>query len=507
MHSSAAVLVAAALVRIILTFYGAWQDASFDVKYTDIDYEVVTDAARHVATGGSPYERHTFRYTPLLAYLLLPNITVHKIFGKLLFAAADIAAALLLLHSSQADPTRVPAARSACCGRRPLDAGAVSLAVWLFNPYTATISTRGSSDALVTCMQLLTLHLLRLSGGYAASDRPAPVACDSAARLEGVARALPAVQHGVRAPPDCAPDGQPSRPTGAAEQSSLPGACACTHPSGSVQIPFMRLREGLALGAAGAVYGLLVHWRVFPVIYGPSLVLHLWHRSSPARRPVLVWTTRCLVFGVAALAVFCGLGLHFHQLYGAAFLHETFLYHAARHDPRHNFSPHFLFTYLRHFAPAAADGAAAARAGLAWWQDAGRFTTALTAATVVGMAARYARNLDVCWLLTTIAFVAFNKVSTAQYFVWYLGLLPLVLPRLAPARSAPLVLAAVFWLSAQLNWLAWAYLLEFQGQSIHVVVWINSLIFLVAHTGVILGLMRAFEPPPRDPAQLQKKLV
>ena len=59
-ESSTMIAVAAAL-RLALIIYGNWQDKNFAVKYTDIDYEVFTDAARHVFDGGSPYERATFR--------------------------------------------------------------------------------------------------------------------------------------------------------------------------------------------------------------------------------------------------------------------------------------------------------------------------------------------------------------------------------------------------------------------------------------------------------------
>lgn len=36
---------------------------------TDIDYKVYTDAAFYE----SPYDRHTYRYSPILAYLMIFN--------------------------------------------------------------------------------------------------------------------------------------------------------------------------------------------------------------------------------------------------------------------------------------------------------------------------------------------------------------------------------------------------------------------------------------------------
>lgn len=98
------------------------------------------------------------RYTPLLAYLLVPNITVHIAWGKVLFALADIAAALLIWKRvarkcTEADypPSQVDSVAS------------LALSAWLFNPYTATISTRGNGDSLVVLQQLLVLILLQHS--------------------------------------------------------------------------------------------------------------------------------------------------------------------------------------------------------------------------------------------------------------------------------------------------------------------------------------------------------
>ena len=147
----------ATLLRLALLLYGAYQDVHSALKYTDIDYLVFSDAARSVSRGVSPYARDTYRYTPLLAWLLVP--TAHPplfSFGKLLFAAADLVAGWLilrLLRRRRASGGGAGGAGSEMVVERD---GAFA-ALWLWNPMVAAISTRGSSEGL---LGVLTMALL-----------------------------------------------------------------------------------------------------------------------------------------------------------------------------------------------------------------------------------------------------------------------------------------------------------------------------------------------------------
>lgn len=127
--------------------YGEWQDKNMVVKYTDIDYHVFTDAARHVVEGDSPYLRPTYRYTPLLSLLLTPNISLHMCFGKVLFVLFDVLAGYLLY--------KIICVRS-CSYHR-----AVSFSwMWLFNPVACTVSSRGNAEAIMATLVLATIYFV-----------------------------------------------------------------------------------------------------------------------------------------------------------------------------------------------------------------------------------------------------------------------------------------------------------------------------------------------------------
>jgi len=135
------------LFRVALILYGEMQDRYLNVKYTDIDYHVFSDGARHFTEGNSPFLRETYRYTPLLAILLSPNIFLFYSFGKVIFVICDVLCGVLIREILLL--RGINGTLSLFCS-----------AVWLLNPVTATVSSRGNAEPLITGLILLTVYLL-----------------------------------------------------------------------------------------------------------------------------------------------------------------------------------------------------------------------------------------------------------------------------------------------------------------------------------------------------------
>lgn len=86
------------------------------------------------------------------------------------------------------------------------------------------------------------------------------------------------------------------------------------------------------------------------------------------------------------------------------------------------------------------------------------------------------------------------QVCTAQYFVWWFGLLPLILPQLDAGWSTGIMMPGILWVLAQLHWLAWAYLLEFQGKSVHLQVWGASIVMFAASVHLLCRFIACTKP-------------
>ena len=238
-------------------------------------------------------------------------------------------------------------------------------------------------------------------------------------------------------------------------------------------------------GRAAAVWlGLAVHLRLYPALYLPSLLLCLdedycaggaqcdcglkgpaWMaapldaatravsllcRPVPSACPPAAATRHRLMFALVCASTFCAAFAVCAALYGRAFVAESVAHHIGRVDTRHNFSLLFYPLYLAQQQQSNTAAAASLAA----------FVPQLALSALCSW--RLSRDPSLCLLVQTLLFVCFNKVVTAQYFVWYVSLLPLVLP-FTRLPSPLLVALSLAWLLAELHWLSWAYRVELLG--------------------------------------------
>ncbi|EXJ75974.1 phosphatidylinositol glycan, class M [Cladophialophora psammophila CBS 110553] len=370
------VFISAFLLRAALLVYGIHQDSVSALKYTDIDYYVFTDAARAVSRHSSPYDRATYRYTPLLAWILLPTswggLWFH--FGKALFALSDLIAGWLILRLLK---------RQRLEEQRALKYAAV----WLLNPMVANISTRGSSEGLLCVLVMALLWAF----------------------------------------------------------------------------------ETKKIVLSGLLLGLCVHFKIYPFIYGASM---LWALETPSSNPsaatklqvALQFINRSrILLLLTSISTFTALNLLMYNTYGFPFLQHTFFHHLTRIDHRHNFSPYNTLLYLSS-AQAANPTYANLRSSISFESLA--FIPQLLLSTILIPIGLAKRDLPTTMLAQTLAFVTFNKVCTSQYFLWYLIFLPLHLPNSSLLARPPLgVTALVLWVLGQAVWLQQGYRLEFLGKS------------------------------------------
>lgn len=333
LFTSSIIFTSATALRIIFLLYGLLHDTFSPLPYTDIDYFVFTDAARYVHDGHSPYFRETYRYTPLLAWLLYPTAwpgSAWFSFGKVLFAISDIVAGWLILL----------VLRSPAGGSMTTDRALKFASIWLLNPMVATISTRGSSEGMLAVMVVALLWAV--------------------------------------------------------------------------------LNRKIVL--AGLLLGLAVHFKIYPFIYGISIIWYLeptspspnkqasqLYKQSPPKpilQKVLAFLTPTrITFLFASLTTFTALNILMYAIYSKPFLVHTYLHHLTRIDHRHNFSPYNTLLHLSSALPASTNSIKFGSLA---------FVPQLALSAVFIPLALAKKDLAGTMLAQTFAFVAFNKVCTSQ---------------------------------------------------------------------------------------------
>lgn len=381
----------ALLIRILLILVGEWQDRNLSIPYTDVDYEVVTDAAQLIVQGDSPYNRATYRYSPLLAYILIPNILVFQCWGKVLFSIADLAVGRCL----QSILTRNGLSSGAALGYASL---------WLLNPLSINVSTRGSFDAVTSALVLGTTALLEDSLCWAA-----------------------------------------------------------------------------------IAFGLVVHLRIYPIIYAPAFVLHIAgsgqftarKQSSRMNAATGAWrnlfSRRPMIFALLSATTFLLCTVVCTWTFGMDFLRDAMLYHLTRTDNRHNYSIYWYWIYLDY------------RAHHRWLLGLAAFVP--QAALLMAAAGLLFRDLALCIFVQTSTFVFFNKVFTGQYMTWYLCFVPIIAPRLIPGPKTVRLLCG--WVCALVLWLFVAWNLEMRGLNTFCPLWICSVSFFVMNLVTLNSCLRA----------------
>jgi hypothetical protein len=354
---------------------------------------------------------------------MVPNLVLYPASGKVLFCIADLVAADIVWSLVAADHGEQTGWPALCA------------ALWLFNPLTAAVSTRGNAEALIAVAVLAALWRLRC-GRFVSAGVAYGIAVHL--KLYPIIYALPTVLH--LSPPllNAFWRHTVTRVPAQDEQDSQLGTMRrrIREPQAARQNDQENVRSNIAKEQTSGNDE------------QPQRTRSPW-RGMETLNDVL--TPPLIRFVAGASASFGGATAVSYLLYGWPFVWHTYIYHVTRTDHRHNFSPYFYPLYLaaggeseirlgaRHeggeFSNVAitdssndgggVGGVATYLDGVRGGADMGGSTPAVV--TALGLAAlvpqavlvayvglRRSDDLAVAWLLQTMVFVVFNKVCTAQ---------------------------------------------------------------------------------------------
>jgi phosphatidylinositol glycan class M len=377
----------------------------FNILYTDIDYHVFSDGAKELFLGKNPYERETYRYTPILAFLMIPNVFFYYSFGKFLLSSIDVFVGFLI--------------EKLLIVQNKKNNFVYNSLFYLYNPIIIVICTRGSADCIITFLVVLSLLLL----------------------------------------------------------------------------------EEKYYFLSAFVYGFSVHFKIYPIIYAPAIYLYLINKiynnnnnnnnnnknnnKNNSKLKIIIqkiyspiflvikniFKYYSLIYILISSFTFLILLLIFYKLIGYKFLYEYLLYHIIRKDHRHNYSMFYYLIYLTYNSKLS------------------KFLSLITffpqIILILLTTLIMYEKINLCLIILTMIFVVFNKVITAQYFIWYLCLMPLIVDRNLLFKRKKGIFLFGIWMFFEMIWNSFSHLLEFNGKNKFIEMWLIDVCFFLINCFII----------------------
>lgn len=235
---------------------------------------------------------------------------------------------------------------------------------------------------------------------------------------------------------------------------------------------FYLLQEKVCFGAF--FFGLSIHFKIYPIIYS---LLFIFYCMDLDRKRKTRWYSYSMEFVVISCSTFFLCTFFFYYIYGYTYLFESFLYHASRIDIHHNYSIFFYLLYLQ----------SSIQSIHSLWM----WIPHLILFPLISYL--YHNNLCLGIFLLSFLFVTFNKVITAQYFLWWIVPFIFIIPTVS--------LSCFYWLLVtfviQMIWNAIAYLLEFYGYSMFLPLWIICILYFFSNCIFAFDIIRKCKVYPK----------
>jgi len=484
------------------------------VKYTDIDYLVFTDAARLVKMGQSPFKRHTYRYTPFMALILSygADTPYERYYGRFLFCVADALCGLAIVtlrrksrkSRRRGDDTSIRSTKSE--GKKEGESSSSSSSsstitsmipielqdalFWLYNPLPINICTRGSAESFIVLLSVLATVSIAMSQ-------------TSSKSMLRVNACLSGLVHGLAIHAKLYPiiytASFMAYLSFREHDNDMNWGQRVMKPLGPKFVPVQERYPSLVeLARKGSNKKDASSEGSKKKDSDPELYPFPWFNPLRLLQLVRLWIGRLLltpspiIFLTSSLATFASLTYLAVVYFGEEALQEGLIYHFSRVDHRHNYSMFFYWIYL---ARARIEGIGISGAVVATAANGGLSSLTLSALgkalllpqivlLLYSSLSIATTDLTFALFVQTFFFVALNKVITAQYFTWYLVLLPLCAERIH-WNSKSMVRAVGFLVVSILMWLGWAFCLEMKGLPVHLQLWMASIGFFVANVNLL----------------------